>query len=183
EQAVNKVDRKPTGNRGQTSAPSDLYQTKDGWILVSVVGEPLFKRWAELMGEEHWLTDPRFADDKSRGDNGEQVSERMQAWCSERTREEALEALAEARIPAGSVNTLQETLDDPHINQMGWMHPMDYPGLPTPAPVMQVPLRMSGTDLSIKTRSPEIGEHTDQILHELGYSDAEIAEFRAERVV
>ena len=63
EQAVIQANRVPTGNRGQTAAPVDIFRTKDGWILAQVIGAPLFKRWAKLMGEEHWLTDPRFKDD------------------------------------------------------------------------------------------------------------------------
>src|SRR6478736_5905301 len=63
EQAVIKVNRVPTGNLGQTAAPSDIYRTRDGWMLCQVTGHPLFIRWARLMGEEdQWLGDPRFAD-------------------------------------------------------------------------------------------------------------------------
>ena len=101
EQAVIQANRVPTGNRGQTSGPVDIYRTKDGWILCQVVGNPLFKRWAKLMGEEHWLTDPRFKDDISRGDNGAIISERMGRWCAERTSADALEILGAAKIPAG----------------------------------------------------------------------------------
>ena len=61
-------------SRPDGSAPVDIFRTKDGWILAQVIGQPLFKRWAKLMGEEHWLTDPRFKDDISRGDNGAVVS-------------------------------------------------------------------------------------------------------------
>ena len=71
EQAVLGINREPTGNRGQTAAPVDIFKTRDGWILVQVVGQPLFRRWAELMGEDRTgSTDPRFKDDISRGDNG-----------------------------------------------------------------------------------------------------------------
>ena len=55
EQAVIAPDRVPTGNRGQTAGPVDIFRTRDGWILAQVIGEPLYKRWAKLMGEEHWL--------------------------------------------------------------------------------------------------------------------------------
>ena len=58
EQAMINANRVPTGNRGQTSGPVDLYRTRDGWILCQVVGNPLFKRWANLMGEAHWLDRP-----------------------------------------------------------------------------------------------------------------------------
>ncbi len=99
EQAVIQANRVPTGNRGQTAAPVDIFRTKDGSILVQVIGQPLFKRWAKLMDEEHWLTDPRFKDDIKRGDNGAIISERMSRWCAGRTTADALEILGTAKIP------------------------------------------------------------------------------------
>ena len=80
EQAALNVNRIASGNRGQTAAPIDVFKTRDGWILVQVVGNPLYERWAKLMGEDKWLEDPRFEDDLSRGENAEQISERMSAW-------------------------------------------------------------------------------------------------------
>lgn len=65
EQALLGLNRSGTGNRGQTSAPSDTFQTKDGWILVQVVGNPLFERWARLMGEDLWRTNPKYSTDES----------------------------------------------------------------------------------------------------------------------
>ena len=97
EQAVISANRVPTGNLGQTAAPADIYRTKDGWVLCQVTGHPLFIRWAKLMGEEdHWLSDPRFADDLKRGDNGPVISERMARWCAERTTQEAVDTLGKS---------------------------------------------------------------------------------------
>src|SRR5947208_13746057 len=135
EQAVIAPNRVPTGNRGQTAAPVDIFRTKDGWILAQVIGQPLYKRWASLMGEEHWLTDARFKNDIKRGDNGAVISERMSRWCAERTSAEALEILAQARIPSGPVLKPQQTLDDPHIPAMGFLHPGEFPAATTPAPI------------------------------------------------
>ena len=131
EQAVIAPNRVPTGNRGQTSGPVDIFRTKDGFILVQVVGNPLFKRWARLMGEEHWLSDERFRDDISRGDNGAVISERMRRWAAAYTNGEALELLAKAKIPAGPVLKPQQTLDDPHINAVGFFEPVAFPGAPS----------------------------------------------------
>ena len=77
EQQVIQVNRVATQNRGQTSAPSDVFRTKDGWIIAYAIGNPMFRRWARLMGEEHWLTDPRFKDDQGRGNHGDVFSKRM----------------------------------------------------------------------------------------------------------
>ncbi len=184
EQAVIKPDRVPTANRGQTAAPVDLFKCKDGvWILVQVIGQPLYKRWANLMGEEMWLTDPRFKDDISRGDNGAVISERMAAWCAERTSKDALEILAKAAIPSGPVLKPQQTLDDPHINAMGFLQPTEYPGMPKPAPIAKVPVRLSATPGSIRHRAPKLGEHTDMILGKLGYDKGAIAALREKKII
>jgi crotonobetainyl-CoA:carnitine CoA-transferase CaiB-like acyl-CoA transferase len=183
EQAVIAPNRVPTGNRGQTAAPVDLFRTKDGWILAQVIGDPLYRRWAKLMGEVHWLNDPRFKDDISRGDNGAVISERMSRWCGERTTAEALETLAKARIPSGPVLKPQQTLDDPHINAMGFFQPTEFPGAPKPAPIAKAPVWLSQTPGSIRRRAPTLGEHTDQILTGLGYGKEAIASLRSKAVI
>ena len=183
EQAVIQADREATGNRGQTSAPSDAFQCKDGWIIVQVVGQPLFERWARLMGENTWLTDPRFKDDISRGDNGEEISERMQRWCAERTRQEAIEALETARIPVGHIYKPAETLQDPHVVEAGFLKPVEYPGMKGTAPVADLHVKLSKTPGGVRRRPPTLGEHTIEIMHELGYSDADISALKDKRVV
>jgi crotonobetainyl-CoA:carnitine CoA-transferase CaiB-like acyl-CoA transferase len=183
EQAVVAPNRVPTGNRGQTAAPVDIFRTKDGWILVQVIGEPLYRRWAKLMGEALWLDDPRFKDDISRGDNGAVISERMGRWCAERTTAEALEVLAKARIPSGPVLKPQQTLDDPHINAMGFFQATEFPGAPRPAPIAKVPVWLSQTPGAIKRRAPTLGEHTEAILKSLGYDERAISDLRSRRVI
>jgi len=184
EQAMLGVDRKPSGNRGQTSAPVDIFRTIDGWILVQVVGQPLYKRWAELMGDaEFWLNDPRFKDDISRGENAVDISARMSRWCAERTTGEALDILGKAMIPAGPVLKPQQTLDDPHVQAVGFFQPVDYPGAPRPVPLAKAAVRLSQTPGAIEHRAPTLGEHTDAILAELGFGAGEIRELRERSIV
>ncbi|MGD8728393.1 MAG: CoA transferase [Gemmatimonadota bacterium] len=183
EQDVIQPNRVATGNRGQIAAPSDLFRTKDGWVLVMVIGEPLFERWARLMGEDHWLEDPRFEDDISRGNHGEIISERMARWCETRTTDECLAALDEARIPAGPVLSPQQALDHPHVQAMKFMLPVDYPGLPRPAPVADTPVRLSETPGGVRQRAPVLGEHTEEVLGEIGYDASAIAALRDSGVV
>ncbi|MXW02734.1 MAG: CoA transferase [Holophagales bacterium] len=193
EQAVIERNRLPTGNMSQTSGPGDIFRTADGWILCSVIGEPLFRRWVDLMAEDNgaggegeeidWLDDPRFADDLSRGDHGDVIGKRMSAWCASRSTGEAVETLNAAMIPSGPVYSMQQTLDDPHIAEVGSFVPLEYPDMTRPAPVAQPSVRLTETPATIRHRAPTLGEHTDEILGGLGYTADEIAAFRAERVV
>jgi crotonobetainyl-CoA:carnitine CoA-transferase CaiB-like acyl-CoA transferase len=183
EQQVIKADRIATVNRGQTSAPSDLFRTRDGWIIAYAIGGPMYKRWARLMGEEHWLTDPRFKDDLARGDHGEIISERMSRWTAERTTEQALAELEKVQIPAGPLYSPQQALEDPHIRAAGLLADRDYPGLPRPAPLAPTPVDLSETPGTFRHRAPMLGEHTDAILAELGYGADEIKQLRADGVL
>ncbi len=183
EQAEIKRNRVATLNRSQTSAPADTFRTKDGWVLVQSVGGPLFKRWADMLGEPHWLDDPRFESDISRGDHGEAISARTALWCAERSTAEVLAAMEEARLPAGPVLTPEQVLNDVHVKEAGLLQPIAYPGMKNPAPIMQTPVRLSLSPGEIRHRAPLLGEHTDKIMQELGYSAEEIADLRAKRVI
>lgn len=183
EQQLHQANREATGNRSQVSGPGDVFHTRDGHILVSVVGQIMYERWAKLMGEPMWLEDPRFKDDDARGAHGHVLSERMQTWCESRTTEEALAELETARVPAGPVYRPQQTLDDPHVQQGGFLQPVDYPGLDQPAMITRTPVQLLGTPGEIRRRAPQLGEHNDELLSGLGYSSEEIADLRNAGVI
>jgi len=183
EQALTGVDRIAIENRGFNSAPADYFRTKDGWIVATVIGEPMFRRWCRMIGEEHWLADPRFADDQARGDNGQVISARMALWCAERTCAEALAALETASIVAGQVYSPQQALDDEHIRAAHLLEEREFPGLDRTVPLAPTPIELSETPGTYRRPAPLLSEHTDEILTSLGYGAAEIAELRAAKVV
>jgi crotonobetainyl-CoA:carnitine CoA-transferase CaiB-like acyl-CoA transferase len=183
EQALTERDRVATGNRAQSSCPADIVQTRDGWIMLQCVGQALYRRWARLMGEEQWLSDPRFRTDELRAEHGEILSERTARWAEERTTEQALAELAAARIPAAPVLSPRQVLEDPHVLSGGYLQQVDYPGLARPATLVTPGVDLSLTPASIRRRAPTIGEHTEEVLKELGYTPAEIADFRARKLV
>lgn len=185
EQGALGIDRVPSGNRVQTSAPSDVFATRDGHVLTHTVGNGLFRRWARLMGDaERWLGDPRYQSDAGRGDHSADILARMRDWCAERTTAEALRELDAAGLPAGPVHTLQQALDQPQVSAMQLLREVaDFPGLPRPVPVPDLPVRLSVSGGGITQRPPLLGEHTGSVLGSLGYSAAEIAELRAAQVI
>src|SRR5215467_6165745 len=115
EQHVLGIKREQAGNRGFYAAPADAYRTQDGWIVVSVVGNEMFARWARLLKREDFISDARFADDQSRANHHKIISEAMSAWLATRSSAEAIADLEAARIPAGQVMTLAQVLDDPQV--------------------------------------------------------------------
>ena len=183
EQALTGVNRTATRNRGFNSGPADIFRCTDGWIVATVIGPQMFRRWSRMIGEDHWLADPRFRDDQSRADHGEIISARMSQWCAERSCAQALAALEEANIVAGQVYSPQQALDDPHIRAAGLLAEVTYPGLAGSLPLAPTPIELSETPGTYRRPAPLLGEHTDAILQSLGYDDTEIAELRRERVV
>ena len=183
------TDRVASGNRSPMAAPSDDFKTKDGHIFATSAGQPMFERWVDLMredggDEDHWLTDPRFKDDISRGENSTEVSARMQSWCTKRTTAEALEKLAEARIPAAEIFSPQQTLDNEHVRESGMLtEPIEYPGAPKAMPLVAPPVKLTATPGEVRHRAPQLGEHTVSVLESLGYSVEEVAALKDERVV
>ena len=183
EEQVLKIDRRPTLNRSQTAGPSDIYKARDGvWITVAVNGDPLFRRAARLIGAPEWISDPRFASDKARGDHGEIISERVGRWVAERDSADAIAQFEAARVPAGPVYRPRETLADPHVQAGDFFHEVDFPGIGK-APIAATPVKLHGTPGELRLRPPLLGEHTDQVLRELGYSPAQIDALKQEGAV
>jgi crotonobetainyl-CoA:carnitine CoA-transferase CaiB-like acyl-CoA transferase len=183
EQNELKVDRVAALNRGQQSAPNNIYRCQDGFVLVQVVGDPIFRRWTSAIGREDLVSDPRFADDKKRGEHWEDLDRIMVDYCAQRTRDAALMELAEARVPAYPINSPQDALDDPQVAAMGFLAPTAYPGLNKPASLVETPFRVGEHTPGFSRRPPQLGEHTQEVLEELGYTPAEIAALRDEGAV
>lgn len=183
ERHVTGIVREQRGNTSFHTAPADVFQTSDGWLMVQVVSNPIFARWAKLVGRPELIDDPRCSDDLARGDNHELINDAMITWAKQRTTAEAIAQLETARVPCGPVYDLEATLHDPQIQARELLKYLEYPGSPKPVPVAEQPVRLSATPAEIRHRAPTLGEHTDEVLGGLGFTEDEIAAFRIAGVI
>jgi crotonobetainyl-CoA:carnitine CoA-transferase CaiB-like acyl-CoA transferase len=177
------IEREQLGNASFYAAPSDAYKTKDSWIVVSAVGNDMFARWARLMGHEDFITDSRFATDQLRADNREAITEAMNEWLSTRTTQEAISELAKARVPAGPVLGLDQVLEDPQVKARELLRYVDHVGAAKPVPLADTAVQLSATPGGIRQRAAALGEHTNEVLLEIGYTEEEIVALRKAEVV
>ena len=107
----------------------------------------------------------------------------MAAWMATRSTAEALAELEAANLPAAPILSPQQALDDPHVRAAGLLEDRPYPGLARPAPLAPTPVQLSETPGSFRRPAPTLGEHTEEILAELGYGATDIAQLRERQVI
>jgi crotonobetainyl-CoA:carnitine CoA-transferase CaiB-like acyl-CoA transferase len=183
ERAMTGIQRQRQGNASYFAAPADSYRTKDGWVLVPTIGEPMFRRWTRMVDREDLNDDPRLQDDIGRGNHYQVIGEVMSAWCASRTRDEVVAALEAARVPCGPVYELDEVWADPQVNARGLIEKTAFTGSSREVPVASPPVRLSRSPGQVRRGAPAIGEHTDEVLAEHGFSTAEIGAFREQGVI
>jgi crotonobetainyl-CoA:carnitine CoA-transferase CaiB-like acyl-CoA transferase len=183
EQKVRSVDRQPMGNRGQIAAPYDVFETKDGHVFCSVIGNGQFSRWCQMVDRADLVDDPRLQSDAARENHGDELNGIMSEWCRCRSNDEAIAELVRFELAVGPVYRPTDVLDDPHVRAIGQLVNLDYPGTPASAPIADFPLTLSETPGGARRRAPTTGEHTDEVLAEIGLDPEEISALRAARVV
>lgn len=183
EQALRAPDRVPQGNRGYGAAPGDLFRARDGWFVVATIGRSMFARWCDLVGHPQLKDDERLQSDEQRGNHSLQISAIMSEWCADRPLEQVLAALAAAKIPAAPVLSPRQALDDAHIREAGLLREQAIGDDGLRYPLAPHPVEMSAERPCVRRPAPRLGEHTAQILAELGYDDDTIASLRERRIV
>ena len=174
--------RERTGAVLKGIAPSNVYPTADGEVLVAANQDSVFRRLCEVMGRPELATDPRYADHKARGDHAEELDALVAEWSREQPSHDLLDALHAAAVPAGLVYTPADMVEDPHFRARGSLLELEDAEvgpllMPAPAP------RLSRTPAEVRWPGPRLGAHTDEVLAEAGLSPADVEALRAAGVV
>jgi crotonobetainyl-CoA:carnitine CoA-transferase CaiB-like acyl-CoA transferase len=152
------------------------YRTRDGYLCLLIYNDKQWRNFFALLGrDEMFRTDARFATQTSRSQHIAEVYAFVAEQLETRTSAEWLDALTSADIPVMPLNTLEDLLDDPHLNATGFFEKVEHPSEGT-IRTMRVPSRWSEAPPTDSRPAPRLGEHSAQVLRELGYTASEIAD-------
>ena len=177
------VVREPAGSALPGIAPSNAYRCGDGGVvLVAGNGDSIFKRLMTAIGRDDLGTDPALADNAGRVQRVAELDAAIGAWTARHTTADVLAVLGEAQVPAGRAYTAKDIVEDPHYRARDMIlrqatrdgYEVDVPGI--------VP-KLLGTPGTVRTSAPRLGDDTDAVLGEIGFSDPDIAALRGRKVV
>lgn len=169
------------GNSHPQIAPYDLLRAADGYINIAGGNDDIFRRLCAALDLPTLAEDPRFTTNASRVKNRAALLAALEARTSQTPVEDLLATLAAAKVPAGPIRDMGEVLNSPQAQHAGLVHEIEHP---TTGAVRMVdtPLRLSDTPATLRLPPPTLGQHTAEVLRELGYDDATITAWRAEGV-
>jgi len=175
--------RERTGSILPKIAPSNVYPTQDGEMLIAGNGDSIFRRMAEGMGQPELAEDPRFADHTARGENQAELDAVIEAWSLTKTSEEVDALMTEHKVPHGKIFRAPEMLEDAQFKARESIVKVMHPQYGEVAMQNAFP-RLSDTPGQVRWVGPELGQHTDEIMKSvLGKTDEEIAALRAADVI
>jgi formyl-CoA transferase len=174
------------GNASGGGQPGSIVKCK-GWetdpnaYLYFIAQAPIWKEICKVIGKESWITDPDYATPNARLPRLKQVFEAIEQWTMTKTKFEAMDLLNNHDIPCGPILSMKELAEEPSLRATGTIVEVDHP---TRGKYLSVgnPIKLSDSPTDVK-RSPLLGEHTDEVLAELGYGAQDIAGLRTKKVI
>ena len=172
----------PEGNVHASIVPYQTFRAADGFVNVCCANNALFERLCRAIELEELLDDPRSADNTSRVSHRGALVPLLEAKIGTLAKAEVVRKLREANVPVGPISDLAEVFNDPVVRHLGLIAEVDHP-VAGRVRAPGIPVRMSDTPGSVRRYPPLLGEHTDEVLRDLGYSDAEIAKLRSDGAI
>lgn len=172
----------PQGTRHTAFAPYGAYGTTDGQVFVGISNDRLFEKLCHTLHKPEWAVDPRFRQNAGRLQHREQLEAMLGDVLQRRNTEAWLHVFAEAGIPSAEVKSISDVLQDPHLQAVGQMAGIVVPGYGE-VKIPKLPLQMECSDFSVKREAPSLGQHTREILGQLGYSNERVEELIRHKIV
>jgi len=174
---------KQAGNDHPTGIPTGVFPTSDGQINIAASGDNLWKRFSEAADAMHLYNDPDYANGPLRSKNRKALNEKIGEITKKRPTAYWVELMNEVGVPCGPIYTIDQVFADPQVEHLEMARPVRHPTL-GPLKVVGQAINMTRTPEPAELRAtPDLGQHSDEVLRELGYTDAAIADLRARKVV
>jgi len=163
----------PEGNAHPLLCPLGLFPARDGLVAIACPADQFWPPLARAMGRDDLVDHPEYRTNEARVAHNADVVALISRWTSTRTKAELKDALG-GLIPFGPVHDIADIFADPHARARGMLAELEHPGTARRMTLAGTPIKMTATPGRVDTRAPLLGEHTDAILTEAGYSQAEI---------
>jgi CoA:oxalate CoA-transferase len=174
----------PMGNENFTAAPSGTFRTGNGLLNIAANKQEQFEALVAAIGRSELATDERFAEREARKRNRKVLKAEVELGLAAKSAEEWETILAKLGVPAGRVLSVPQVLDHPQIRSRDLLANFeDVPGVGRDLSLVRAGFKMAGGNPDIATPPPVLGEHTDALLAELGYSAAEVAQLHEQKAV
>ena len=170
------------GNAHQNIVPYQVFEVADGHLILAVGNDSQFAKFCEVAGAGELASDPRFMRNEGRVRHRDTLVPLLATLMTQRTKRDWLSALEAAKVPCGAINNLAEVFADPQVNARGMTVAVDHP-LAGSLRLVASPMKLSATPVQYRRAPPLLGEHTDEVLRDLGWSDAQRAALRAHGVI
>ena len=170
------------GNDHPTGIPTGVFTTKDGHINIAAAGQQMYRRLCEALGIEALIDDPRFRSSKDRSKNRAVLNAELDRALAGKTSADWVELLNARGVPSGPILNVQQVYENEQIVHLNMAVPVKHPALGE-LRLQAPPSTLSRTPASVRTAAPDVGEHTDEILGELGFSADDVARLRRDKIV
>lgn len=172
----------PLGNTHPHLCPFGVFPAADGYVSIAAPTNNHWRALCEIIGRPELGLDDRYKNVLVRFQNQDEVIGLLSDWTRTRTRTEIVAALGGA-VPVGAVNTVEDIYADPHTKAREMLAEVEQPGLDRTVTIAASPIKLTATPAEVRHRAPLLGEHTDAVLAEAGYSATEIERLRDREVV